>query len=86
LPILTSPYPLIEAFVGKRAKAGFFAPKANQYRAPIINLNPLNSHLLHTNNEFNSFSLEDIAFCRLALGGSGAATTGCRSHFEPYWA
>jgi hypothetical protein len=45
--MLTSPNPLIEALVANRAKAGFIAPNANQFRAPFVDLKPLNGHLLH---------------------------------------
>jgi hypothetical protein len=42
--MLTSPNPLIEAFVANRAVAGFFAPNDNQFRAPFLDLKPLNGH------------------------------------------
>ena len=75
--MLTRPYPLIEAFVAHRTKAGFFAPNANQFRAPFLSLKPLNGHLLHTIIEFKSFGFVGMAFRRLALGISGAVTTCC---------
>jgi len=52
--MLTRPYPLIEAFVAHRTKAGFFAPNANQFRAPFLSLKPLNSQLLHVVVEFQN--------------------------------
>lgn len=70
--ILTRPYPLIESFVANRAKAGFFAPNTNQFRAPFIELKPLNGHLFHAIIEFKGFGFEGIAFSRLGLGISGA--------------
>jgi len=75
--MLTRPYSLIEAFVAHRAKAGFFAPNVNQFRAPFIDLKPLNGHLLHTIIEFKGFRFVGMAFCRLALGIFGAVTTCC---------
>jgi hypothetical protein len=73
--MLTRPNPFIETFVANGAKAGFIAPNANQFRAPFIDLNPLNGHLLHAFVEFNGFGFESMAFSRLALGISGAITT-----------
>jgi hypothetical protein len=73
----TSPNPLIEAFVANRAKAGFFAPNANQFRAPFVDLKPLNGHLFHAIVEFKGFGFVGMAFSRLALGNSGAITTCC---------
>ena len=75
--MLTSPYLLIEAFVAHRAKAGFFAPNTNRFRAPFLDLKPLNGDLLHAIVEFKGFGLVGMAFCRLALGISGAVTTCC---------
>ncbi len=75
--MLTRPYPLIEAFVANGAKAGFIAPNANQFRAPLIDLKPLNGHLLHAIVEFKGFGFVGMAFRRLALGISGAITTCC---------
>ena len=75
--MLTRPYPLIEAFVAHRTKAGFFAPNANQFRAPFLSLKPLNGHLLHAIIEFKGFGFVGMAFRRLALGISGAVTTCC---------
>ena len=75
--MLTSPNPLIEAFVANRAKAGFFAPNADQFRAPFVDLKPLNGHLLHAIVEFKGFGFVGMAFRRLALGISGAITTCC---------
>ena len=66
--MLTLPYPLIEAFVAHRTKAGFFAPNANQFRAPFLSLKPLNSDLLHAIVEFKGFGFVSMAFCRLAKG------------------
>jgi len=66
--MLTRPYPLTEAFVTYRAKTGFFAPNANQFRAPLIDLKPLNSDLLHAIVEFKGFGFVSMAFCRLAKG------------------
>jgi len=73
--MLTRPYRLIEGFVAHRAKAGFFAPNANQFRAPFLDLKPLNSDLLHAIVEFKGLCFGGMAFCRLALGISGAVTT-----------
>jgi hypothetical protein len=42
--MLKRPYPLIETFEANGAKAGFIAPNANQFRAPFIELKPLNGH------------------------------------------
>jgi len=75
--MITRPYPLIEAFVAHRTKAGFFAPNANQFRAPLIDLKPLNSNLLHAIIEFKGFGFVGMAFCRLALGISSTVTTCC---------
>lgn len=75
--MLTRPYPLVEAFVAHRTKAGFFAPNANQFRAPFLSLKPLNGHLLHAIVEFKGFGFVGMAFRRLALGISGAVTTCC---------
>ncbi len=75
--MLTRPYPLIEAFVANGAKAGFIAPNANQFRAPLIDLKPLNGHLLHAIVEFKGFGFVGMAFRRLPLGISGAITTCC---------
>jgi hypothetical protein len=75
--MLTRPNPLIEAFVANRAKAGFFAPNTNQFRAPFVDLKPLNSHLLHAIVEFKGFGFVGMAFSRLSLGISGAITTWC---------
>jgi hypothetical protein len=75
--MLTSPNPLIEAFVANRAEAGFFAPNANQFRAPFLDLKPLNGHLFHAIVEFKGFGFVGMAFSRLALGISGAITTCC---------
>ena len=55
--MLTSPNPLLEAFVANRAKAGFFAPNVNQLRAPFIDLKPLNGHLFHAIVKFKGFWL-----------------------------
>jgi hypothetical protein len=77
ITMLTRPYPLIEAFVAHRTKAGFFAPNANQFRAPFLSLKPLNGHLLHAIIEFKGFGFVGMAFRRLALGISGAVTTCC---------
>jgi hypothetical protein len=74
---LTRPYPLIEAFVTHRTMAGFFASNANQFRAPFLDLKPLNGHLLHAIVEFKGFGFVGMAFSRLALGISGAVTTCC---------
>jgi len=60
--MITRPYPLTEAFVAHRAKTGFFAPKANQIRAPLIDLKPLNSDLLHAIVEFKGFGFVSMAF------------------------
>jgi hypothetical protein len=65
--MLTSPFPLIQAFVANRAKAGFFAPNTNQFRAPFINLKPLNGHLLHAVIEFKGFGFVGMEFSRLVL-------------------
>lgn len=75
--MLTRPYPLIETFVAHRTKAGFFASNANQFRAPFLDLKPLNGHLLHAIVEFKGFGFVGMAFRRLALGISGAVTTCC---------
>ncbi len=75
--MLTSPYSLIEAFVANRAKAGFNAPNANEFRAQLIDPKPLNGHLLHAIMEFMGFVFVGMAFRRLALAISGALTT-CR--------
>jgi hypothetical protein len=75
--MLTRPYPLIETFVANGAKAGFIAPNANQFRAPFLDLKPLNGHLLHAIVEFKGFGFVGMAFSRLALGISGAITTCC---------
>ena len=75
--MLTRPYSLIETFVANGAKAGFIAPNANQFRAPFIDLKPLNGHLLHAIVEFKGFGFVGMAFSRLALGNSGAITTCC---------
>jgi hypothetical protein len=55
----------------------FFAPNANQFRAPFLCLKPLNGHLLHTIIEFKGFGFGGMAFRRLALGISSAVTTCC---------
>jgi hypothetical protein len=73
--VLTRPYPLIEAFVTNRAKAGFIAPNANQFRAPFIDLKPLNGHLLHAVIEFKGFGFVGMTFSILALGISCAIST-----------
>ncbi len=70
--MLTRPNPLIEAFVANRAKSGFLAPNTNQFRAPFIDLKPLNGHLFHAIVEFKGFGFVGMAFSRLALGNSGA--------------
>ena len=75
--MLTRPYPLIETFVANGAKAGFFASNANQFRAPFIDLKPLNGHLLHAIVEFKGFGFVGMAFTRLSLGISGSITTCC---------
>jgi hypothetical protein len=75
--MLTRPYPLIKTFVANGAKADFFASNANQFRAPFIDLKPLNGHLLHAIVEFKGFGFVGMAFRRLALGISGAITTCC---------
>jgi hypothetical protein len=77
--MLTCPYPLIEAFVAHRTKAGFFAPNANQFRAPFLSLKPLNGHLLHRSIEFKGFGFVGMALRRLALRISSAVTTCCGS-------
>jgi hypothetical protein len=75
--MFTSPNPLIEAFVANRAEAGFIAPNANQFKAPFVDLKPLNGYLLHAIVEFKGFGFVGMAFCRFALGNSGAITTCC---------
>jgi hypothetical protein len=55
--MLTSPNPLINGFVANGAKAGFIAPNANQFRAPYLDLKPLNGHLLHAIIEFKALVL-----------------------------
>jgi hypothetical protein len=75
--MLTSPNPLINAFVANGAKAGFIAPNANQFRAPFIDLKPLNGHLLHAIVEFKGFGFVGMAFSRLAPSISGAITSCC---------
>ena len=75
--MLTRPYPLIETFVANGAKAGIIAPKANQFRAPFIDLKPLNGNLLHTMVDFKGCGFVGMEFSRLALGISGAITTCC---------
>jgi len=75
--MFTRPYPLIEAFVAQRVKAGFFAPNVNQFRAPFLGLKPLNSDLLHAIVDFEGFGFVGMAFLHLALGISGAVTTRC---------
>jgi hypothetical protein len=75
--MLTRPYPLVEAFVAHRTKAGYFAPNANQFRAPFLSLKPLNGHLLHAIIEFKGFGFVGMAFRRFALGISGDVTTCC---------
>jgi hypothetical protein len=75
--MLTSPNPLINAFVANRTEAGFFAPNANKFRTPFIDLKPLNGHLFHGIVEFKGFGFVGMAFSRLALGISGAITTCC---------
>jgi len=77
--MLTRPYPLKEAFVTNRAKVGFFAPNANQFRTPFTDLEPLNGELLHAIVEFEGFGFVGMAFRRIALGISGAITTCCGS-------
>jgi len=75
--MLTRLYPLIEAFMAQRAKACFFAPNGNQFRAPFLGLKPLNSVLLRAIVEFEGFGFVGIAFLHLALGISGAEITCC---------
>ncbi len=75
--MLTRPYPLIETFVANGAKAGFIASNANQFRAPFLDLKPLNGHLLHAIVEFKGFGFVGMAFTRLSLGISGSITTCC---------
>ena len=76
--MLARPYPLIETFVANGAKAGFVTPNANQFRAPFIDLKPLNGYLLHTIVKLKGFGFVCIAFRRLALDISGVLTTRCR--------
>ena len=75
--MLTRPYPLIEAFLANRAKAGFIALNVNRFRAPFIDLKPLNGHLLHAIVEFKGFGILGMTFRRLAPSFSGAITTCC---------
>jgi hypothetical protein len=75
--MLARPHPLIETFVANGTKAGFIAPNANQFRAPFIDLKPLNGHLLHAIIEFKGFGFVGMAFSRLAPSISGAITTCC---------
>jgi len=75
--MLIGPKPLIEAFVANRAKSGFFAPNANQFRDPFIDLKPLSGHLFHAIAKFKGFGFVGMAFSRVALGNSGAITICC---------
>ena len=84
--MLTRPYPLIEVFVAHRTKAGFFAPNANQFRAPFLSLKPLNGQLLHTIIEFKGFGFVGMAFSRLAPSISSAVTTCCGASSSRYCA
>ena len=76
--MLTHPYPLIKTFVANGAKAGFVTPNANQFRAPFIDLKPLNGHLLHAFVEFKFFGFVGMAFSRLTPSIAGAITICCR--------
>jgi hypothetical protein len=60
-----------------RRSSGFFTPNANQFRAPFVDLKPLNGHLFHAIAKFKGFGFVGMAFSRHALGISGAITT-CR--------
>jgi hypothetical protein len=75
--MLTRPYPLIETLVANVAKTSFFASNANQFRAPFIDLKPLNGHLVHAITEFKGFGFVGMAFSRLVPSISGVITTCC---------
>ena len=48
-----------------RFDTGFFAPNANPFRAPFLDLKPLNGDLLHAIVEFKDFGFVGMAFRRL---------------------